>query len=186
MRWFSVTQAVAILLSFHTSVAAAAPQDEAGFTTRVVELTNTERQKAGLAPLAANAQLANAAQTYSAVLASTGCFEHTCGPVPNFADRDAQAGYTGWTAIGENIAAGYPSPESVVAGWMASPGHRANILSPNFTEMGVGVVTGAGQLGTYWTEEFGTRPDAGVDGAPQLMASDDAAAPDDGSADDDE
>src|ERR687886_2311238 len=176
MRWFSVTQAVAILLSFHTSAAAAAPQDEAGFTTRVVDLTNAERQKAGLAPLAANAQLANAAQAYSEVLASTGCFEHTCGPVPDFAERDVQAGYTGWTAIGENIAAGYPSPEAVVAGWMASPGHRANILSPNFTEMGVGVVTGADKLGTYWAEEFGTRPDAGVDGAPQLMASDDAAA----------
>src|SRR5919199_1198332 len=176
MRWFVVTLCVAILLSLQVGVAAAAPQDAADFAARILDLTNAERQKAGLAPLVANPQLAAAAQTYSQVLASTGCFEHTCGPLPNFADRDAQAGYTGWTAIGENIAAGYPSPESVVAGWMASPGHRANILSPNFTEMGVGVVTGADKLGTYWAEEFGTRPDAGVDSAPQPVASDDAAA----------
>src|SRR5919199_4055555 len=162
MRWFSVTQAVAILLSFHTSAAAAAPQDEAGFTTRVVDLTNAERQKAGLAPLAANAQLANAAQAYSEVLASTGCFEHTCGPVPDFAERDVQAGYTGWTAIGENIAAGYPSPEAVVAGWMASPGHRANILNPDYRELGVGLSSG-GKYGAYWTQEFGVRPGALAD-----------------------
>ncbi len=38
-----------------------------------------------------------------------------------------------------------PTPEAVVAGWMASPGHRANILSPNFTEIGVGLVSGAGK-----------------------------------------
>ena len=173
-----------MVLSLQVGVAAAAPQDGVGFAARVLDLTNAERQKAGLAPLAANAQLANAAQAYSEVLASTGCFEHTCGPVPDFAERDVQAGYTGWTAIGENIAAGYPSPEAVVAGWMASPGHRANILSPRFTELGVGVVTGGGKLGTYWTQEFGTRPGAALDPAPQPITADDAAAPDGGSADD--
>ena len=185
MRWFVVTLCVAILLSLQVGVAAAAPQDAADFAARILDLTNAERQKAGLAPLVANPQLATAAQTYSQVLASTGCFEHTCGPVPNFADRDAQAGYTGWTAIGENIAAGYPSPEAVVAGWMASPGHRANILSPKYTELGVGVVTGAGSLGTYWTQEFGNRPGAVLDLALQPIPADEAPAPDDGSADDD-
>jgi uncharacterized protein YkwD len=77
--------------------------------------------------------------------------------VPNFADRDGQAGYTDWSDIGENIAAGYPTPESVVAGWMASPGHRENILSAQFTEIGVGMANGGGSYGMYWTEEFGTR-----------------------------
>ena len=64
------------------------------FTARVLELTNAERQKAGLAPLSPNAQLTNAAQSYSQVLASSGCFQHTCGPVPNFAERDGQADRT--------------------------------------------------------------------------------------------
>ena len=184
MRWFSVTSLVAVLLSLHVGVAAAAPQDDAGLTARVLDLTNAERQKAGLPPLTFNPQLGNAAQSYSQVLASTGCFEHTCGPVPDFADRDAQAGYTGWSAIGENIAAGYPTPEAVVSGWMQSPGHRANILSPKYTEIGIGLVSGGGNFGTYWTQEFGARPGAMLNFAPLPAPGDDAGAPDDGPADD--
>jgi uncharacterized protein YkwD len=136
---------------------AAEPADTSDFVGRVLELTNAERQKAGLAPLSLSPALEDAAQSYSEVLASSGCFDHTCGPVPDFADRDSQAGYTDWTDIGENIAAGYPTPEAVVASWMASPGHRANILSPQFTEIGVGMTAGGGVYGTYWTQEFGSR-----------------------------
>jgi uncharacterized protein YkwD len=160
MRWRLVTFLLPFSLLLAVHPAAAAPQDSASFAARVLELTNIERQNAGLAPLAMNSQLTDAAQNYSEVLASTGCFEHTCGPVPNFVDRDVQAGYTGWTALGENIAAGFTTPEAVVAGWMASPGHRANILSPKFTEIGIGLVTASDQFGTYWAQEFGTRPDA--------------------------
>jgi uncharacterized protein YkwD len=140
-----------------SGVAAAEPADNTSFALRVLELTNAERESAGLAPLTLNSKLADSAQGYSEVLASSGCFEHTCGPVPNFADRDGQAGYTDWTDIGENIAGGYATPEAVVAGWMASPGHRENILSPQFTEIGIGVASGGGPYGTYWTQEFGTR-----------------------------
>ena len=78
------------------------------------------------------------------------------GEGPN--DVLVSLGYAGWSAVGENIAAGYATPEDVVAGWMASPGHRANILSPNFSEIGIGVSAGGGQFGTYWTQEFGARP----------------------------
>jgi uncharacterized protein YkwD len=134
-----------------------APPDRAGAVARVLTLTNTERDKAGLAPLALSDQLQTAAQAYTVVLASSDCFAHTCGPMPNFADRDAAAGYEGWWSIGENLAGGYPTPEEVVAGWMASPGHRANILSVTFTEIGIGVTRGGGRFGTYWAEEFGAR-----------------------------
>jgi uncharacterized protein YkwD len=136
---------------------AAAAADHTGDVARVLELTNAQRLTAGLAPLTLSAQLNDAAQTYSGVLAAGTCFEHTCGAVPNFADRLGRAGYTGWADIAENIAAGYPTPEAVVAGWMNSPGHRANILSPKFSEIGVGVASGR-TYGTYWTQEFGTRP----------------------------
>jgi uncharacterized protein YkwD len=139
------------------NVAAAEPVDEVSFAARVLELTNAERQNAGLAPLELSPALQDAARGYSEVLANSNCFDHTCGPVPNFAERDGQAGYTDWTDIGENIAAGFPTPEAVVASWMASPGHRANILSPLFTEIGVGMTSGGGTYGTYWAEEFGTR-----------------------------
>jgi uncharacterized protein YkwD len=128
------------------------------FVARALELTNTERHKNGLASLALSAELGQAAHAYSAVLASSGCFAHDCGPVPDFGDRIGRAGYTNWTAIGENIAAGYRTPEAVVDGWMASAGHRANILSPHFREIGIGIATNDGRFKMYWTQNFGARP----------------------------
>jgi uncharacterized protein YkwD len=139
------------------ALAGAGPDNAAAQTARVLELTNVERARAGVPPLVLSIQLSEAAQQYSDVLATDACFAHTCGPVPDMVQRDAQAGYTGWTAVGENIAAGYPSPEAVVSGWMASPGHRANILNPDYRELGVGLSSG-GKYGAYWTQEFGARP----------------------------
>src|SRR5689334_19895352 len=130
------------------NVAAAAALDSAAAAQRVLEITNLERGKAGLAALVLSPQLNDAAQGYAQVLASGDCFAHTCGPVPDFGVRFRDAGYTGWSAIAENIAAGYATPEAVVDGWMASPGHRQNILTPAFTDMGAGVVSGSGKFGT--------------------------------------
>jgi len=68
--------------------------------------------------------------------------------------RAERAGYSGWMALGENVAYGYGSVESVMAGWMNSSGHRANILNANFTHVGLGRATAAnGTL--YWTQVFG-------------------------------
>ncbi len=171
MRWASVTLLLAGMLVLQTgSVAAAPSQNDPGFVTRVLDLTNRERQKGGLRPLALSSELNDAAQKYSQVMATSRCFEHNCGPVPNFADRIGQAGYGGWTALAENIAAGYPTPEAVVAGWMTSSGHRANILSPNYAEIGIGLVSGGGEFGTYWTQEFGFRPGVVPDQASQPEA----------------
>ena len=55
-----------------------------------------------------------------------------------------------YRTAGENIAMGYPTPEAVVDGWMNSEGHRANILNPSFTVIGVGYV----EQGHYWTQMF--------------------------------
>ena len=172
MRWALVTISFLGVCVLHTPHVLAAPQDQPVVVSRVLDLTNIERQKAGLGPLALSTQLNDAAQGYSQVLASGACFEHTCGPVPRFENRVGQAGYNGWNALGENIAAGYPTPEAVVAGWMSSPGHRANMLSPNFTEMGIGLVSG-GKYGAYWTQEFGRRPGVPVDVVPPAPADDD-------------
>jgi uncharacterized protein YkwD len=157
---------VALLLPMHAALAAPeqAPSNAPSpVVARVLDLTNAERTKVGAAPLTLSVELTVAAQSYSAVLASSDCFEHTCGPMPDFADRDTAAGYVGWTAIGENLAGGYTTPEAVVAGWMASPGHRANILSASFTEIGVGVATGSRRFGMCWTQEFGSRDDSVAD-----------------------
>ncbi len=160
MRRFAVTTMCAGLLLLRLApTATIAAADESNPIRRVLTLTNTERLKAGLKPLVLSDQLSQAAQTYSQVLATSGCFGHTCGPTPKFEERAGQAGYTGWNALGENVGAGSPTPEAVVAAWMSSPSHRANMLSPNFSEIGIGLVIGGGSYGTYWTQEFGARPD---------------------------
>jgi uncharacterized protein YkwD len=167
MRWVATGSSVlaaAIALLAVGQAAADSPtpiaDDPQPQAMRVLDLTNSERDKAGLPPLALSPELTAAAQGYSQVLATSGCFAHTCGPVPDLADRDAAAGYSGWTWLGENLAGGFTTPESVVAGWMASPGHRANILSANFTDIGIGVAIGTGQFKVCWAEEFGSRDDS--------------------------
>ncbi len=75
-------------------------------------------------------------------------------------DRAAKAGYQ-YSRFGENIAAGYVTPQEVVDAWMTSEGHRANILNQNYKEMGVGCYYLANDTGNvnynyYWTQDFGT------------------------------
>ena len=120
------------------------------FETMVVELTNQERTKLGLRPLTPSAQLAKAANVHATNMARLKKMEHTLfgTTTPTPSDRIDYAGYP-WTSYAENIALGYPTAQAVVAGWMASPGHRANILNPDLTQVGVSVV------GLYWCQEFG-------------------------------
>ncbi len=153
----AMTAATMLLGSQSWIARAEAPMVLDATQARVVELTNMERVKAGLSPLAVSASLTQAASVYSEAMATTECFGHACGPVEEIAARDEQAGYRAWIALGENLAAGYRSAEEVVAGWMGSPGHRANILNPAYTEIGVGVAPGRGRYRRYWTQEFGTR-----------------------------
>ncbi|MEU1595473.1 CAP domain-containing protein [Streptomyces sp. NPDC005708] len=119
----------------------------------VTALTNAERAATGLPPLAADPLLAAAAQAHSANMVARAFYAHTSPDGREPWDRAAAAGSRHRT-IGENIACGQRSPAEVVRGWMDSPGHRANILKPAFTHIGVGFV-GGGQAGTYWTQLFG-------------------------------
>ncbi|PKT74689.1 stress protein [Streptomyces populi] len=134
----------------------ATPFSQAGLdrTAReVIALTNTERASAGLAPLTADVRLTAAAQAHSADMVARDFYAHTAPEGGRPWDRAAAAGCT-HRAIGENIACGQRSPAEVVRGWMDSPGHRANILKPDFTHIGIGLA-GGGRAGTYWTQLFG-------------------------------
>ncbi|WP_353947542.1 CAP domain-containing protein [Sporolactobacillus sp. Y61] len=123
------------------------------FEKKVVELTNQERTKAGLAPLkSGNAQLAKMARAKSQDMRDRNYFDHQSPTYGSPFDMMKKYGIN-YRAAGENIAAGQKTPEEVVQGWMNSPGHRANILNANFTTIGVGFVEG-GSYGTYWTQEF--------------------------------
>ncbi|WP_262060463.1 CAP domain-containing protein [Streptomyces sp. STR69] len=120
---------------------------------KVVESTNAERARAGLPPLAVDPLLAAAAQAHSTDMVARAFYSHTSPDGSQPWDRAAAAGSRRRT-IGENIACGQRSPAEVVEGWMNSPGHRANILKPDFTHIGIGFA-GGGQMGTYWTQLFG-------------------------------
>lgn len=111
-----------------------------------------------VAPLAMNANLRTAARLHSEDMAAANYFSHTSRDGRTFGKRIGDAGYTGSTSIGENIGAGYGSPQSVVEGWMASPGHCANIMSRRYGVVGIGYAVRAGVSSAgYWTQDFGGR-----------------------------
>ena len=127
---------------------------------QVVELTNVERAKEGLQPLKLNDRLLDAAQDHSNDMAQDDFFSHTGADGSTVGDRVRASGYQ-YSTAGENIAAGQTTAAQVVEGWMNSPGHRANILNPNYTEIGVGYEylqndTGSVNYNHYWTQVFGT------------------------------
>jgi uncharacterized protein YkwD len=131
------------------SAPAAAPAS--GAVARVVQLVNAERSKVGCSPVTVNAKLTKAAEAHSKDMASHSNMSHTGSDGSNPGDRITRAGYT-WSTYGENVAYGYDTPESVMAGWMASPGHKENILNCAFKEIGVALA----QPNSYWTQDFGT------------------------------
>lgn len=106
-------------------------------------------------PLAWSPALGAAAQGHSEAMAYGNYFAHRDpdGEMP--ADRARAAGYRG-RQIGENIAAGQGSPSKAMAGWLASPGHCANLMNPMFTQVGAAYATDArSDEGIYWTMLFG-------------------------------
>lgn len=140
-------------------IAQGTPTNESSFEARVVELTNNFRAQNGLPPLTVNVQLTATAETHSQNMAVQDFFSHTGLNGSQPSDRVKASGYN-YTFVGENIGAGYSTPEEAVQGWLNSPGHRANILNPNYQEIGIGYYylendTGNENWNHYWTQVFG-------------------------------
>jgi hypothetical protein len=124
-----------------------------------------------IAPLQWSYQLNQSSRAHSADLATTiGCaFQHDSCNGTSWSARIASY-YPAAYSLGENIAAGYSDPLSTVNGWLLDPwntglpaadnsgndGHRRNIMSPMFTQLGCGYGSGTNQYGRYWTQDFGT------------------------------
>lgn len=105
--------------------------------------------------LAWSAQLGTAAEAHSRAMANGNFFDHLGADGRTPGDRAELAGYTGGL-VGENIAAALEAPGKVVAGWLASPGHCANLMNPRFTELGAAyAVDPQSDAGIYWTALFG-------------------------------
>ncbi|MGF1534872.1 MAG: CAP domain-containing protein [Elainellaceae cyanobacterium] len=135
----------------------------------VLELTNAFRAKNGLAPLSLNQDLTEAAQDHVQDMAEGDFFSHTGLDESTIVDRVQEAGYMPQT-VGENIAAGQITAEEVVQAWIDSPGHRANLLNDQFTEIGIGYAflendTGSVNYNHYWGQAFGQSSEASDFGA---------------------
>jgi uncharacterized protein YkwD len=103
---------------------------------QVVALVNQERVKVGCPPLGISSQLTASAQGHSQDMALNDFFSHTGSNGSSPWDRMAATGYSGGAA--ENVAAGYATAAAVMAAWMQSPGHRANILNCGLRDIGIG------------------------------------------------
>ncbi len=105
-------------------------------------------------PLTMNASLRCAARKHSKDMNDRNFFDHVNPDGEDPFERIAKAGYGSFSQQGENIAGGTDSPEATVAGWLASDGHCGNLMSPNYTEIGVGAYEGLGDWTYYWTQTF--------------------------------
>ncbi len=124
----------------------------AGLEEEVARLVNQERAKRKLPALAYNAELCRLARMKSQDFINKGYFAHQSPTYGSPFDMLKRNGIK-YTSAGENIAKGQPTAQSVMAGWMASTGHRGNILSSAFTKIGVGAAKDSkGNL--YWTQLF--------------------------------
>jgi uncharacterized protein YkwD len=118
----------------------------------LLDLTNAERAKAKLPPLAPNPLLFRVARAHSANMAKKREMKHVLDG-KNVDDRLDDVGYD-FRKCGENIAEGDDaSPQEIIKGWMDSKGHREHILEPAFTEVGIGIARDdKGEV--YYTMDF--------------------------------
>jgi len=119
---------------------------------QVVELVNQQRAANGLKPLKLNWELARVARYKSEDMRDRKYFSHNSPTYGSPFDMIKAFGIS-YSAAAENIAVGQKTAQAVMNSWMNSPGHRSNILSTSYTEIGVGYASG-GSYGHYWTQMF--------------------------------
>jgi uncharacterized protein YkwD len=118
-------------------------QHARGFTTAVLCVQNRHRRAHGLRPLRGSRSLHRAAVRHARDMVRRNYFGHVSFGGRTVVDRVGRSGYSRRFAAGENIFYGLPprpSPAQVVAAWMASPGHRHQILNPAWREVGIGTI----------------------------------------------
>lgn len=119
------------------------------YEQEVVRLVNAQRAQNGLKPLSENWELSRVARYKSEDMARNRYFSHESPTYGSPYQMMRAFGLT-YRSAGENIAYGQRTPAAVVSAWMNSSGHRANILSSSYTQIGVGYY----ESGNYWTQMF--------------------------------
>lgn len=118
---------------------------------QILDLVNVERKKAGVSPLTLSTEVSSVAQVKSDDMAKNGYFDHTSPTYGSPFTMLTDFGVSYRTA-GENIAKGQQSAQAVMTAWMNSSGHKANILNPNFKQLGVGYSANNGS--PVWVQMF--------------------------------
>ncbi|MDJ0523576.1 MAG: CAP domain-containing protein [Planctomycetota bacterium] len=129
-----------------------ASEGEVAWKMEVLALTNEVRAEYGLGPLTLDPVASQAAYEHAWDMHLRSFFDHVNPDGEHPDDRLARHGVQ-FDVARENLARGHASPREVVDAWMASPNHRANLLYPGWTHIGVAVHTGASQ-GPWWAQEF--------------------------------
>ena len=122
----------------------------------IFDMVNEARAEHGLPALSSNPKLLRVARQYSKKMASEGFFSHTGPGGEDVVDRLNEAGVKRYRSVGENIFFSQNErnvPRTAVRGWLESPGHRKNMLSPDYTETGLGLATAA-ENKVYVTQVF--------------------------------
>lgn len=136
------------------TAAAAAPVSLAAWQSEMLGDLNAQRAAVGVGPLTPCGTLQAAADGHSQDQANMDQMTHDGSNGSNIGQRADGAGYSGWQTLGENVAFGFTSVDSVMNAWMNSPGHRANILNAAFHDVGLSEVATASGV-EYWTQDFG-------------------------------
>jgi uncharacterized protein YkwD len=165
------TNARAVSGGFRVYLPLLARAKQLSIEQQVIDLTNEQRQQNGCATtLVLSPQLTAAASAHSQDMALHDLFSHTGSDGSTMVSRVVATGYS-YSQLAENIAAGHATAEAVVASWMNSPGHRANILNCSLRELGVGYYVQlddqsnvrldnghmSGPYRYYWTQDFGAQ-----------------------------
>jgi uncharacterized protein YkwD len=164
-QWFVAAALVAGTLASGAQAADTVPgrASDSQIRGRMLDLVNAARSRsrtcgteryAATDPLTSSRKLNEAAASHARDMARKKYFDHRGADGSQPGDRVRRAGYQPRIS-GENIAFGPESVEEVVEGWLASPGHCANIMEPRFKHLGVGVATGARRGRIYWVQTFG-------------------------------
>jgi uncharacterized protein YkwD len=123
-----------------------------------LDLINNYRRKKGVGKLSLQNQLGAAAEHHSEDMANKNYFSHKLSNGDSPEKNIERFGYTNWSYVGENIAAGYETAKAVMKAWKSSPEHDRNMRNKNFTEIGIGrAYDKRSKYGWYWTTTFGSR-----------------------------
>ncbi len=141
----NTTPGVEVLTGFGTwpaTTTCPAPIGADALTADMLTRINAARSAMRLPPVQANPRVTAAAQKHACDIAATGQLSHAGSDGSSLTARLGREGVLGVAAI-ENAGLGYPTPAATVAGWLASPGHRANLFNPRVTRLGAGVADDA-------------------------------------------